>query len=49
MIDSLLFIRGTFARNSVLKLLNLSHNKITRLDGNTFRGMRFLRFVNEFM
>lgn len=35
--------RGTFARNSVLKVLNLSHNKIRKLDSNTFRGMRFLR------
>lgn len=35
--------RGTFARNSVLKVLNLSHNKIRKLDANTFRGMRFLR------
>lgn len=34
--------RGTFARNSLLKVLNLSHNKIRKLDSNTFRGMRFL-------
>lgn len=37
--------RGTFARNSVLRLLNMSHNKIKRLDANSFRGMRFLRYV----
>lgn len=34
--------RGTFARNSLLKVLNLNHNKIRKLDSNTFRGMRFL-------
>lgn len=39
----LFFSRGTFARNAVLRLLNLSHNKIRRLDANSFRGMRFLR------
>lgn len=26
-----------------MKVLNLSHNKIRKLDSNTFRGMRFLR------
>lgn len=35
--------RGAFARNSVLRVLNLSHNKIKRLDSNSLRGMRFLR------
>lgn len=40
--------RGTFARNAVLKVLNLSHNKIQRLDANSFRGMRFLRWVQGF-
>lgn len=35
--------RGAFARNSLLKLLNMSHNKIKKLDSNSFRGMRFLR------
>lgn len=34
---------GTFARNSVLRLLNMSYNQIKRLDANSFRGMRFLR------
>lgn len=38
-----MFFRGAFARNSVLKLLNMSYNKIKRLDSNSFRGMRFLR------
>ena len=41
-ITRLLYYRGTFARNSLLKVLNLSHNKIRKLDSNTFRGMRFL-------
>lgn len=27
----------------MLKVLNLSNNKIRKLDSNTFRGMRFLR------
>lgn len=40
------FCRGTFARNSVLRLLNMSHNKLKRLDSNSFRGMRFLRYIN---
>lgn len=35
--------RGAFARNSVLRVLNMSYNKIKRLDSNSFRGMRFLR------
>lgn len=35
--------RGTFARNSVLKVLNMSKNQIKRLDSNSFRGMRFMR------
>lgn len=35
--------RGAFARNSVLKVLNMSYNKIKKLDSNSFRGMRFLR------
>lgn len=39
----LLFFRGAFARNAVLRVLNLSHNKIKKLDSNSFRGMRFLR------
>lgn len=40
---NLVIFRGTFARNSLLKLLNLSNNKIKKLDSNTFRGMRFMR------
>ncbi|KAJ8943742.1 hypothetical protein NQ314_009660 [Rhamnusium bicolor] len=36
-------IWGAFARNTVLKVLNMSFNKIKRLDQTTFRGMRFLR------
>lgn len=32
-----------FARNSLLKVLNLNSNKIRKLDSNTFRGMRLLR------
>lgn len=35
--------RGAFARNSLLRVLNLSHNKLTKLDSELFRGMRFLR------
>lgn len=35
--------RGAFARNSVLRVLNMSYNKIRKLDSNSFRGMRFLR------
>lgn len=27
----------------MLRVLNLSHNKIKRLDSNSFRGMRFMR------
>lgn len=37
------FYRGVFARNSLLKVLNLNSNKIRKLDSNTFRGMRLLR------
>lgn len=37
--------RGTFARNSVLRVLNMAHNGIKRLDSNSFRGMRFMRYV----
>lgn len=40
--NSFFIYRGTFARNSLLKVLNLNHNKIRKLDSNTFRGMRFL-------
>ena len=32
-----------FARVSVLRVLNLNSNKITSLDANSFRGMRFMR------
>jgi hypothetical protein len=35
--------RGAFARNTVLKILNLSHNNIKKLDANSLRGMRLLR------
>lgn len=35
--------RGAFARNAVLRVLNVSYNKIKRLDSNSFKGMRFLR------
>lgn len=35
--------RGAFARNAVLRVLNMSFNQIKRLDTNSFRGMRFLR------
>ncbi|KAJ8895326.1 hypothetical protein PR048_000651 [Dryococelus australis] len=36
-------VLGTFARNTVLRVLNLSANKIRKLDSNSFRGMRFIR------
>jgi Leucine-rich repeat (LRR) protein len=35
--------RGGFARNTLLKYLDMSHNKLKKLDANTFRGLRFLR------
>lgn len=35
--------RGAFARNAVLRDLNLAFNEIKRLDANSLRGMRFLR------
>lgn len=28
-----------------MKVLNMSYNKIKKLDSNTFRGMRFLRWL----
>lgn len=37
--------RGAFARNTVLKVLNMSYNSIRKLDSNTFKGMRFLRRI----
>lgn len=39
----MLIFRGAFARNTVLRVLNMSKNKIRKLDQNSFRGMRFLR------
>lgn len=36
-------LRGAFARNTVLRVLSMSHNKIRKLDSNSFRGMRFIR------
>lgn len=43
--------RGTFARNAVLRVLNMASNNIKKIDGNTFRGMRFLRrlYLNDNM
>lgn len=35
--------RGTFARNTVLRVLHMDHNQLRRLDSNSFRGMRFIR------
>jgi hypothetical protein len=35
--------RGTFARNTVLRVLHMNHNQLRRLDSNSFRGMRFIR------
>lgn len=35
--------RATFARNTVLRSLNLSYNKIRKLDSSSFRGMRLIR------
>lgn len=33
----------TFARNAYLRVIYLTHNKITKLDSQALRGMRFLR------
>lgn len=35
--------RGTFGRNNGLKSLTISHNKLRKLDPNTFKGMRMMR------
>lgn len=32
-----------FARNTVLKSLNVAYNDITKIDSNSFKGMRFIR------
>lgn len=32
-----------FARNTVLRVLHMDHNRLRRLDTNSFRGMRFIR------
>lgn len=40
---SLLFYRGSFAKNTVLKSLNLGFNKLKKIDTNMFRGLRLLR------
>lgn len=37
------FFRGIFAKNTVLRILRLSNNKLKKVDGNAFRGLRLLR------
>lgn len=39
--------KKAFARNSVLRLLNMSNNKIKRLGANSFRGMRHFLIKNK--
>lgn len=35
--------RGIFAKNTILRVLRLSNNKLKKIDGNAFRGLRLLR------
>lgn len=42
-VDGTTCFRGTFARNTVLRVLHMNHNRLRRLDSNSFRGMRFIR------